>query len=265
MDTKVVVEDLLHKAFPEASLDWLTREYSKDPIPIIAALNSTVPRRIDVCHEYTLAAVGLEIALDNRCFPAACITTGIPLYLCDGYTDLGRVADDVERNGREKFRVDKKRLLPELQQAKAHAIAMNPVDAVKQCISMVARHYPYDARRVNEMADAAQNLTVPADAFRHNGAVCRHQAVILQCMLQTAGIKSRVVKGDSGGGYRHVWNTLVIDGVEYLADATAQPDKDGVYLKRLDDFQRTNGGLVRNSRAYKQTPDSWNNYKIVRS
>ena len=210
---------------------------------------------------YLEASIDLEILLDRMVFPEHPEPMkGIPDYVMDGYTDMGQIEDNDDREiedgeFREKFRVQKNQLRKELIWARKRALEY-PQERKDELLERTARHIikvmPYEEWEIKLMAQRVGNKTIIMDESMLYG-VCRHHAVMAQALLQEMGIKSKMEKGRHGFG-RHVW-LLLDENPERIYDITLKASR------------ITNSPFYpadkRVALFYGKTPDEINNYKII--
>jgi len=208
---------------------------------------------------YIDASLDLEIILEKLIFPGKGeIKKGIPSYLMEGYTDMGQEENDVVRNGREKFRVEKSKLKRELILLRREKIIYkkSEKELLEYIAKEVMRIMPYNLEEVNIMARKAQDQTIVLGNKKgQEYGVCRHEAVRAQVYLQVAGIKARLEKGNHYGG-RHVWNLLQEGSEERIYDVT----------KKSTDMKKSPIVEVKERRKgyyYDKTADELNTYKII--
>ena len=176
--------------------------WSVEPIACIRAVNRAIaklrtPARIK---RYLEAAVELETLMDRRTLraPEARVFSGIPAYIMDGYTDMGRNPSRTVRRGREKIRVDKERLKPWLVETRWRALAYEASldDLLAGFCEVVRRSLCFDESRVNDLSSESNDRSVNLSRFLDDGVgLCRHQSILYQLCLQEAAIPGRVVKG----------------------------------------------------------------------
>ncbi|MGZ9583941.1 transglutaminase domain-containing protein [Paenibacillus marinisediminis] len=102
-------------------------------------------------------------------------------------------------------RQEAKRIVKDLMPAK-----MNEVDTVKWLHDYVVKHVAYDE---------SMNSFTTYDALVKGTTVCQGYALLLQMLLEEAGIPSIVVEGQAGG-VLHAWNMVQVDDQWYHVDAT---------------------------------------------
>ncbi|MBD3259344.1 hypothetical protein GF371_01800 [Candidatus Woesearchaeota archaeon] len=271
---QIAAEDYTYAGFDQEKEDEMAREYATElflpsyqnnPIKQINALNVSIKYVADkldieisrVCRE----AVKLEILLDKLAFRSEGdqIFQGIPLYLMEGYTDMGSDARNTGRNSgekeRKKFRISKEEWLEEMAFAKSVAIDnKNHKEVYKTLYDYVVKKIPYVNRQYGD-----EDLTIDMAAYK-DGGVCRHIADILQILMQTAGLYSNVVKGSCRGRGRHVWVEaqypyfLRYNGNNCTIDPTwGTLNADGSVTRWIGEIP---------SGKHHPTPDHLNNYKI---
>lgn len=204
---------------------------------------------------YTAASIGLEIILDRMAFPEHKEPIkGIPDYLMDGYTDMGCIEDNNERNGREKFRLNKDKIGNHLIWARKQVLEYKP-EQRDQLLDITAQRIikvmPYEGWEVELMVKMAGDRTITMDEL--DVGVCRHYAVMAQALLQEIGIKSKMEKGNHFGG-RHAWNLL---------EGTTRTIFDITFKASHKNAKALYKEEIRSEFLYNTTPDDINFYKIV--
>jgi transglutaminase-like putative cysteine protease len=193
---------------------------------------------------------------------------GIPMYLMDGYTDMGLLPSPTERAGREKIKVDKERMREQLLSAKHQRI----LAASAEIESLLARYYDlvrrdieFDEKGVDQLSREFGSESIVLSEYLDKGlGVCRHLSIVYQVYLQEAGIPSRVVKGNlrfyvfNG---RHAWNLIWLPGRLVLADVT-HPNVNRPFIVTGATEEDVYRQAQEFSRLYTPTPDDQNHYKI---
>ncbi|MFQ5790399.1 MAG: hypothetical protein ACE5JI_07980, partial [Acidobacteriota bacterium] len=186
------------------------------PIECVRALNRAIARISEPSRKgrYVRAAVDLEILMDQETWTDGDgkVYRGIPSYLPNGYTDMGTMPSPTERNGREKIKVDKTKMVDRLAECKRRGVmAGQPGEALLAWYyEAVRRDIEFDELGVEKLSREFGDESIVLSEYLDKGmGVCRHLSIFYQLYLQEAGIASRVVKGDlrfyvlSG---RHAWN-----------------------------------------------------------
>lgn len=245
--------------------------WAVEPIACIRAMNAAIaelrtPTRI---RRYLEAAVELETLMDRGAprAPEGRVFSGIPPYIMDGYTDMGRNPSPTVRRGREKIRVDKARLKPWLIESRWRALAFDPAlpELLAGFYEVVRRSLRLDEARVRHLSVDWGDRSIDLSRFLDDGiGLCRHLSILYQLCLQEAGIPARVVKGTLrlfGMGGRHAWNLAWHRGRVALIDVTL-PSRHGplilVGTSQEEVYRMANQG----ERRYIPTPDEQNHYKI---
>ncbi|NQV91513.1 hypothetical protein HQ489_03485 [Candidatus Woesearchaeota archaeon] len=255
-----------------SDFDLYLDSFYEHPFRTIRRLNEVVdsvpltPRvRINLLSD----VLNLEILTDNIIFPDTGdeVFNGIPHYLPDGYTDLGSFSDgsSAERKGRAKFRFRKKDLYPQLLFAKKNTShetnSLYSIEGVQKIISSINHYlglmYDFDNFNVSER-EFSQDGSVAINFYcgedgKHS-FVCRHIAVTAQMMLQSAGIISRLRKGNIAFGGRHAWNSYRVGDEKYLVDFTNGTGVNNPIPLSDEVYQI----------CYIETDDQRNHYKIKR-
>lgn len=207
--------------------------------------------RKDRLKRYIREYCDLMIKLDLAAFPAnPTIKQGVPEYIPDGLNDMGAdTTVEARMRSREKIRVDKRiilrraePLLYELLSSPASQLNSSEfkIHVVERIAQYVYEELPYDL--VNK-GNTQFNRSVSLEEIREKKlAVCRHQALYAQVLLQSLGISSRLMKTDvlfegariSGP---HANNAVRINNNWYLLDVT-NPEirhdrKKYVFLRRI--------------------------------
>jgi hypothetical protein len=261
-----VVPPLAEDEWSRFAVGW-----SVDPIACIRAINRAIarlraPGRLT---RYLAAAVELETLMDRETLraPEMRVFRGIPAYVMDGYTDLGRNYSRTGRRAREKIRVDKERLKPWLVETRRRALASETslewllagyYEAVRNSLRI-------DEAGVNELSSDWSDRSVNLSRFLDHGVgVCRHQSILYQLCLQEAAISGRVVKGSVrlfGLERRHAWNLAWHGGRVALVDV-ALPASNGPLIVVGSSGEEAYRVANREARCYLPTPDQQNHYKI---
>lgn len=241
------------------------------PIDAIRLMNLAIHRLREPSRvtRYLEAAVELEILLDGGTWAPqdGVVHRGIPMYLMNGYTDMGLLASTTERNGREKIKVDKGRLRERLVASRQKKIDLweNDEALLARYYDDVRRDVEFDERGVEKLSREFGSESVVLSEYLDKGlGVCRHLSIIYQVYLQEAGIPSRVVKGNlrffvfNG---RHAWNLVWLSERVALVDVT-HPNVNRPFIligtteedvyRRAEEFNR----------SYRPTADEQNHYKI---
>lgn len=173
---------------------------------------------------------------------------GIPLYIYDGFVDMGYYAEETGRV-REKLLVDKLKLKQELGHAKYMAIE-HPAKAALIMARMAHNAFRYSLAAVEEIGKKYDFGLIGLNIYAKKAiGVCRQTGLLYQLLAQEAGIESRIKKGMLNE--LHVWNTARIESDSMLIDATK------MY------FKRTKAGFVRKLVAIK-APTLEECYKLAR-
>ena len=260
-------------AHPLGEEEWsrFAAYWAVEPIACIRAMNAAIaelrtPARI---RRYLEAAVELETLMDRGASraPEGRVFSGIPRYIMDGYTDMGRNPSLTARRGREKIRVDKRRLKPWLVESRWRALACEPalLEMLAGFYEVVRRRLSLDEARVRHLSCDWGDRSINLSRFLDDGVgLCRHLSILYQLCLQEAGIPARVVKGTLrvfGMGGRHAWNLAWHRGRVALVDVTL-PSRHGALIvvgsSQEEVYRMANQG----ERRYEPTPDEQNHYKI---
>ncbi|MBS3168057.1 transglutaminase domain-containing protein [Candidatus Woesearchaeota archaeon] len=151
-----------------------------------------------------------EILLDRIVFPETKdIVPGLLSYIPDGFTNCGPYSQGVERNGLEKFRINKYDLRNEICMLRKIVLSENlEEDLLLDIIARMAiGMLPYSKEGVKEVVEGDDQRTVAVGDLKEcKVGVCRHHAAVAQTLLQVAGIKSRqeYIKWDQQMGHARV-------------------------------------------------------------
>ncbi|MBT7902863.1 hypothetical protein HN587_03295 [Candidatus Woesearchaeota archaeon] len=262
----------------EFQLETVLTRFENDPANITHLWNEAIswifePERQQ---RYLKRSLDFEVILDHKLFPCEGdhVKKGIPLWLPDGYTDMGQKEDDFYRGDREKFRFRKVEgevrnyLIAAKQFAIENLFELGVQGGEHKVVQLINQYIndriQYDGWFVTRKARDVGNKTVCFNDLRAEGmddqtihkAVCRHKAVIFQLMCQAAGIKSSLVKGNmylDAPHSRHAWNEVTLDGTVYTADVTNPTEgKLTLYASGDEVFKM----------MYETTAPDRNNYKI---
>jgi hypothetical protein len=230
----------------------------------------TEPRRRS---RYLEAALDLEILMDRveRKKLTGKDLAGIPSYLVDGYTDLG-VHASVDRLRRsERIFVDKERLRVELLTSRLQAIdgfpgRESPRELFENSLVEIARSLRtslgYDETQPKGRRD--DDTVMLSDSVAQRTVNCRHMAILLQLMLQEAGIHSRLANGMLrlfGLKLGHTWNVAREGELFAIVDATFAENSGPLVLSgaSLDEIYERAAKL---HRTYCPGPESFHRYEI---
>lgn len=179
----------------------------------------------------------LLLKLDHDAFPPSeQVFNGVPDYIPDGLSDMGGDDEvDQSKRGREKIRVDKRKIFAQSKDLLHELFSIDPTKAnneqIKQYIIDRVAHYvytqmPYDySGRGADIANPLRNQSVRLDEVRDKRlAVCRHHALYTQVLLQALGITTKLMKSElTWGGNNlgpHVNNLVRVNGQWHLLDTT---------------------------------------------
>ena len=245
--------------------------WAVEPIACIGAVNRAIaglrtPARIT---RYLEAAIDLETSMDRRTLgvPQGRVFSGIPGYIMDGYTDMGRDASCTVRCGREKIRVDKELLKPWLVESRWRALAneRSPEKLLAEFYDSVRRRLSYDESRVKDLSCDWAEKSINLSRFLDDGiGLCRHMSILYHLCLQEAAIPGRVVKGSFrffGIEGRHAWNLAWLEGRVALIDVTL-PGRRGPLIVMGASQEEVYRVANQGERRYVPTPDEQNHYKI---
>lgn len=238
----------------DTELDTLVESFRADPVRgqrictenIIGILKDpryTPEAREARARRYYDAYVNLLVKMDQIIFPETeegKILQGVPDYIPDGYSDLGKL-----RPGRERGRVDKKELyslmkedtltiLKDVASGKVPEGVDKRFYVLHRITELVNTKLPYDEERVDEEIENGRSVMF-GDLWRGGFGVCRHHAMYVQVLNQMFGIDSRILRNRTSQadrvpeealpyleqrGANHVANMVKIGDSWYLVDAT---------------------------------------------
>lgn len=120
---------------------------------------------------------------------------------------------------------------------------MTELKKVETIYSYITENVAYDFRYYNTPAEMPFESTVAIGALRDNLAICGGYSHALETLLDMCGIENYTVFGISHGEY-HMWNYVVLDGVGYYCDPTA--DRGGMdnHFLLTESELNTLGGYV---------------------
>jgi hypothetical protein len=255
----------------EDELSRFSASWGFAPIECIRALNRCIrniaePDRRD---RYLRAAVELEILMDRQNWTNGDghVYQGIPSYLMNGYTDMGTLPSPTERSGREKIKVDKKKMEHRLVQCKKRGLDSNEPDMETLALfyEAVRKDIAFDEKGVERLSKEYGNESIVLSEYLRKGmGVCRHLSIFYQLYLQEAGIESRVVKGNLRFYVfvgRHAWNIVKLGDKVALADV-AHPDVNNPFILTGSNEEDVYERARHFDRTYVATPDEQNYYKI---
>lgn len=97
---------------------------------------------------------------------------------------------------------------------------MTQMEKARALYDYVVGNVSYDFRYYSDRASMPFESTVAIGALRDHLAICGGYAQAFQTLLDMAGIENYTVAGVSNREY-HMWNYVVLDGVGYYCDPTA--------------------------------------------
>ena len=245
--------------------------WEKRPVGCIRSMNRAIAsvREPTRSVRYLMAAFDLEILMDraNGARPSGDLV-GIPVYLRDGYTDLGFFP---MRNRREKILVDKERLGRQLVTGKRQAI--EDLGESRTPAALLETHLRELGTTLRESVGyhegdvgprLSEEMVLLSDCVERRAVQARHLSILMQLRLQECGIASRLVKGVLrlyGLKGRHAWNIVTHGECLALVDVTFAEDDGplvivGTALGEL--YQRA----ADTNRVYIPSPDTSNHYEI---
>lgn len=97
---------------------------------------------------------------------------------------------------------------------------MTQMEKARALYDYITANVRYDFRYYSDRENMPYESTVALGALRDNLAICGGYAQAFQTLLDMAGIENYTVSGVSNREY-HMWNYVVLDGVGYYCDPTA--------------------------------------------
>lgn len=246
----------ISKKAHDSEIAELVEKFRKDPkdclayarLNLFALQKDSKASRIEIqdrTSRYIDAFAKLQIKLDRMAFPPSkTIHKRVPKYIPDGLTDMGGDDElDPKLRGREKIRVDKRKIFEQAKKLLQEIYSMdisrlnleNPQDLAKLKKYIIERiaHFvysemPYDYKNMNPAPDPERSVGVD-EFFKQRLAVCRHHALYTQVLMQMFGLTSRLLKCDlqfgSTNAGPHACNLVRINTEWHLLDVT-NPDSD---------------------------------------
>ena len=201
----------IKESLTPTALKTITSEFKENPEKIIKVMIENL-RAISTNNSYSEkeqekkldlyygAWVDLLIRFDDKLFPRTNplrVYSGIPDYIPEGLVDMGFNPSLNERNSREKIYIEKERLLRGSKKLFFYALE-NGLDE-KQTIRLIAdavyQKMPLDrVNRGNNFGDKTIKLLEDIIQSPEPKAVCRHQSLTAQVLIQSMGIVSRLLK-----------------------------------------------------------------------
>jgi hypothetical protein len=195
---------------------------------------------------------------------------GVPSYLVDGYTDLGVQASMDEARRGERIFVDKERLRLELLTSKRQAIdgltaRAGGRQSFEGLLGEIARSMRkslgYDETRYKRRND---NTVMLSDSVAERNVNCRHMAILLQLLLQEAGVQSRLANGMLrlfGLKLRHSWNVAKEGKLLAIVDV-ALAENDGPLVLGGESLHEIYQRAEKLYRIYSPGPETFHRYQI---
>lgn len=191
----------------------------------------TLEQRLDRLDRYMDAYFDLICQMDAACFvhDENIVYEGTPEYIPDGFSEMGKqqIVQTIMRT-REKSHVDKRAIFA---QAKPLFMSVfgNEIRDKHEIAERVAvwvhRHLPFDHRYFSDnLGGGSIDLHEMCDPKKPK-AVCRHQALYAQVLLQAFGLTSRLLKCVTLG--HHAANLVRVNSKWHILDATKTRSKDG--------------------------------------
>jgi len=84
----------------------------------------------------------------------------------------------------------------------------------------IVNNVAYDFRYYSDPSSMPFESTVAIGALKDGLAICGGYAQAFETLLNMSGIENYTVSGISKGEY-HMWNYIVVDGIGYYCDPTA--------------------------------------------
>ena len=187
-----------------AEVERFRSTWRKRPVSCIGSMNRAIAavREPTRSVRYLIAAFELEILMDRADVRAPSgDLVGIPVYLRDGYTDLGFFP---ARSRREKIVVDKERLGRQLVTCKRQAIEeLGESQTPAALLETHLRELGVTLRESvgyheGDVAPRREHDTVLlSECVERREVQARHLSILMQLRLQECGIASRLVKVSS--------------------------------------------------------------------
>lgn len=242
MDTGTLVEKF--RSDPQRLLAYARQNM----MAIMRDRNLPQNEKKDRAERYIDALIDLQLELDHRAFPSDDrIVRGIPDYIPDQLTDMGKDPDPNPNNReREKIRVDKAELFSRARELidKIYTtdFGENPdMGKVKEWIIGQVAYYIYTELKYSGdpgslFGNVSRSVNIVETQDRKE-AVCRHQALYAQILLQFFGIMVKLLKCQSCFGVggelgSHSCNLVRVNGQWHILDVT-NPDSGHIYMPEI--------------------------------
>lgn len=121
------------------------------------------------------------------------------------------------------------------------ADGMTNRDKLEAVYTYITENVAYDFRYYSDKGNLPFASMVALGALRDNLAICGGYSHALEMLLDLCGIENYTVSGSSQGEY-HAWNYVILDGVGYYCDPTA--DRGGMknhFLLTADELTEHGG------------------------
>lgn len=198
--------------------------------------------KTDRLERYLQASLTLQVRMDRAIFKADdAVKAGVPEYIPDGLSDMGSDPEiDPLKREREKIRVDKAKIFSRysgrllqlfmaISESNEDPNSTNLKGFMVEFVSQaVYEELPYDRFQLAGLKGVLLGQSININyVAEHRLAVCRHQALETQVLLQALGINCQLLKCKveffPGRRGAHVANLVRLNGTWYLLDVT-NPD-----------------------------------------
>ncbi|MDD5899775.1 MAG: transglutaminase domain-containing protein [Lachnospiraceae bacterium] len=127
---------------------------------------------------------------------------------------------------------------------------MTPEEKIKAAYSYLPQNTAYDFRYYTDRNSMPYESTVALGALKDGLAICGGYAQAFEMLLTMLGVENYTVSGVCSGEY-HMWNYVVLDGVGYYCDPTA--DRGGIsnHFMLTEEELTVHGGYTWNPERYK--------------
>lgn len=215
----------------------------KNLLEITADQRMPLDKRLRRLERYVDAYFDLICKLDSVCFKhdPSKVYQGVPSYLPDGFSDMGSSPelDETERD-RDKIGVNKREIFAQAKPLFMKILGEHISDKqeIAQLVALwVYEHMPFDYKTHGENLRGKSVLVHEHIDAEEPQAVCRHQAVYAQVLLQALGLNARLLKCDLEGG-PHSANLVRIYNQWHILDVTntrVLTDGPRVFMPPIDD------------------------------
>lgn len=211
--------------------------------------------KTDRLERYLQASLTLQVRMDRAIFKADdAVKAGVPEYIPDGLSDMGSDPEiDPLKREREKIRVDKAKIFSRysgrllqlfmaISESNEDPNSTNLKGFMVEFVSQaVYEELPYDRFQLAGLKGVLLGQSININyVAEHRLAVCRHQALETQVLLQALGINCQLLKCKveffPGRRGAHVANLVRLNGTWYLLDVTnpdLQANTPKVFLREI--------------------------------